>query len=152
MTGPTASSRYAFQYPEGAGYRAREDTLSQDQIVLIDELHDDSPDPASDLEVINDEKAGIYEAIVGDRTVAGLSYTVTGDDRLVLLAISVFPEFRRQGVATELIRRVLDDVRTQGKTVTIMCPIVRTFIEKNPGYAGLIDTRHPGVTKGPRQS
>ncbi|OLS99581.1 hypothetical protein BJF90_08005 [Pseudonocardia sp. CNS-004] len=116
----------------------------------MDELHDDSPDPASDLEVINDEKTGIYEAIVGDRTVAGLSYTVTGDDRLVLLAVSVFPEFRRQGVATELIRRVLDDVRTQGKTVTIMCPIVRTFIEKNPGYAGLIDTRHPGVTKGPR--
>jgi uncharacterized protein len=70
----------------------------------------------------------------------------------VLLATSVFPEFRKQGIATELIRRVLDDVRTQGKTVTIMCPIVRTFIEHNPGYADLIDPKHPGVTKGSHRS
>jgi GNAT superfamily N-acetyltransferase len=58
------------------------------------------------------------------------------------------PEFRKQGIATELIRRVLDDVRAQGKTVTIMCRIVRTFIERNAEYADLIDPEHPGVTKG----
>lgn len=75
---------------------------------------------------------------------------VADDDRLVLLATSVFPEFRKQGIATELIRRVLDDVRAQGKTVTIMCPIVRTFTENNPEYADLIDSTHPGVTKGDR--
>jgi predicted GNAT family acetyltransferase len=151
MTGPTAPSRYAFEYPDEAGRSDGNGTLSQEQIVLIDELHDDPHAPASDVEVINDEKAGIYEAIVGDREIAGLSYTATGD-RLVLLAISVFPEFRRQGIATELIRRVLDDVRTQGKTVTIMCPIVRTFIENNPEYADLVDSKHPGVTKGSHRS
>lgn len=42
---------------------------------------------------------------------------------------------------------MLDDVRAQGKTVTIMCRIVRTFIERNPEYADLIDPEHPGVTK-----
>ena len=80
---------------------------------------------------------------------AGLTYDVAGDGRLVLQATSVFPEFRKQGIATELIRRVLDDVRAQGKTVTIMCPIVRTFIENNPEYADLIDPEHPGVTRVP---
>ena len=60
------------------------------------------------------------------------------------------PRVPQQGIATELIRRVLDDVRAQGKTVTIMCPIVRTFIENNPEYADLIDSKHPGVTKGDR--
>jgi predicted GNAT family acetyltransferase len=70
----------------------------------------------------------------------------------VLLATSVFPEFRKQGIATELIRRVLDDVRAQGRTVTIMCPIVRTFIEHNPEYADLIDSKRPGVTKGSHRS
>jgi predicted GNAT family acetyltransferase len=60
----------------------------------------------------------------------------------------VVPEFRKQGIATELIRRVLDDVRVQRKTVTVMCPIVRTFIENNPEYADLIDPDHPGVAKG----
>jgi predicted GNAT family acetyltransferase len=152
MTGPTPPSRYAFEYPEEAGHPDGKGTLSQDQTVLIDELHDNPHAPASDFEVVNDEKANIYEAIIGDREIAGVSYNVAGDDRLVLLAISVFPEFRKRGIATELIRRVLDDVRAQGKTVTIMCPIVRTFIENNPEYAGLVDSKHPGVTKGPRRS
>jgi predicted GNAT family acetyltransferase len=103
--------------------------------------------PAFDFSVVNDQDAGIYEAIVGDREIAGMPYTPAGDDRLVLLATSVFPEFRKQGIATELIRRVLDDVRAQGKTATIMCPIVRAFVEHNPGYADLIDPKHPGVVR-----
>ncbi|TDC39762.1 N-acetyltransferase [Micromonospora sp. 15K316] len=141
MTDPTEPTRHAFEHPDGKG------TLSQDQAILIDEVVDDPHASAFDLRVVNDEKLGIYDGIVGDREVAGLTYNVAGDDRLVLLAILVFPEFRKQGIATELIRRVLDDVRAQGKTVTVMCPIVRTFIEHNPEYADLINPEHPGVTQ-----
>jgi predicted GNAT family acetyltransferase len=130
--------------PDGKG------TLSQDHIVLTDEVLDDHHVSGVDFQVVKDEENGIYEAIVGDREVAGLTYQVAGDDRLVLLATAVFPEFRKRGIATELIRRVLDDARAQGKTVTIMCPVVRTFIEHNPEYADLIDPKHPGVTKGHR--
>jgi predicted GNAT family acetyltransferase len=68
-------------------------------------------------------------------------------DRIVLLGTSVYPEYRKQGVGTELIRRVLDDVRTQGKTVTVLCPVVRTFIDHNRDYADLVDPKHPGVTR-----
>ena len=148
MTDPTEATRYVFEYPDEAGYPDGKGTLSQDQTVLIDEVIDDPHAPAFDFYLVNDEKTGVYEAIVGDTEIAGLPCDVTGDDRLVLLATSVFPEFRKQGIATELIRRVLDDVRAQGKTVTIMCPIVRTFIEHNPEYADLVDPKHPGVTKG----
>lgn len=152
ITDPTEPTCYASEHPDEAGYPDGKGTLSQDQIVLIDELLDDPPVPAFDFEVVKDEKAGIYVAIVGDREVAGLTYDVARGDRLVLRATSVFPEFRKQGIATELIRRVLDDVRAQGKTVAIMCPIVRTFIENHPEYADLIDPEHPGVTTGlPRQ-
>ena len=149
MTGPTAPSRYASEYPDEAGYPDGKDVLSQDRTVLID---DNPHTPASDNEFVNVEKAGNSGAFGGDREIAGLSYNVADDDRLVLLAISAFPEFRKQGIATELIQRVLDDVRAQGKTVTIMCPIVRTFIEKNHEYAALVDSKHPGVTKGSHQS
>ncbi|HEY4269328.1 MAG TPA: GNAT family N-acetyltransferase [Galbitalea sp.] len=62
------------------------------------------------------------------------------------MAAAVFPEFRGQGIATELIRRVLDDVRAHGKTVTIVCPIVRTFIERNPEYTDLVSPKQPGST------
>jgi predicted GNAT family acetyltransferase len=148
MTEPTEPTRYAFEYPDEAGYPDGVGTRSQDQIALIDEVIDDPHAPAFDFHLVNDEKASIYEAIVGDTEIAGLTYKVVGDNRLVLLATAVLPEFRKRGIATELIRRVLDDVRRQGKTVTIMCPIVRTFIEHNPEYADLIDPKHPGVTKG----
>lgn len=148
MTDPTESARYASGHPDKAGYPDGNGTASQDQIALIDEVSEDPHAPAFEFTVVNDEKAGIYEAIVGDREIAGLPYNVAGDDRLVLLGTSVFPEFRKQGIATELIRRVLDDVRAQGKTVTVMCPIVHTFIEHNPEYADLIDTEHPGVPRG----
>ncbi|MCO1660548.1 GNAT family N-acetyltransferase [Pseudonocardia humida] len=151
MTGPTAPSRYDFEYPDEAGLPGGKSTLSQDQTVLIDELLDNPHACASDVEFVNEQKAGIYEATVGYREIASLSYNVADDGRLVLLAISVFPEFRKRGIATELIRHVLDDVRAQGKTVTIMCPIVRTFIENNPEYAVLLDSKHPGVTKAPRR-
>jgi predicted GNAT family acetyltransferase len=129
MTDPTEPTRYEFEYPDGLA---------------------DPHAPALDFAVVNDEKTSMYEAIVGDRMIAGLPYNVAGDNRLVLLATSVFPEFRKQGIATALIKRVLDDVRAQGKTVTIMCPVVRTFIEHNPEYAYLIDPKYPGVTKGHR--
>jgi predicted GNAT family acetyltransferase len=101
-----------------------------------------------DFEVVNDGNAGIYAAIAGDREVAGLTYDLAGENRIVLRATSVFPEFRKQGIATELIRRVLDDIRAQGRTVTTMCPIVHTFITNNPDYADLVDPRHPGLANG----
>jgi predicted GNAT family acetyltransferase len=143
MTEPT---RYTFEYPDEAGYPDGAGFLSQDQKVLIDEVIDDARAPGFEFTVVKDEDAGIYDAIVGDREIGGLTYSLDGD-RIVLLAAAVFPEFRRQGVATELIRRVLDDVRAQGKTATILCPIVRTFIENNPDYSDLVDPKRPGVMK-----
>jgi predicted GNAT family acetyltransferase len=150
MTDPTEPTRDAFEHPDEAGDADGMGTLSQDHCVPIDEPLDDPHVPAFAFEAVKDEKVGIYDAIVGDREVAGLVYDVAGGDRLVLRATSVFPDFRKQGIATELTRRVLDDVRAQGKTVTIMCPFVRTFIENNPEYADLIDPEPPNDQGSPR--
>ena len=44
------------------------------------------------------------------------------------------------------LRYEIDPPETQqGKTVTILCPIVRAFIDRNPEYADLIDDQRPGV-------
>lgn len=143
----TDSTPHAFEYPDEAGYPDGTGTLSQDQVVLIDEV-DDPHAPAFAFTVVNDQEARVYEAIVGDREIGGLTYDVVkGADRLVLRATSIFPEFRGQGIATELIRQVLDDVRAQGKSVTIMCPIVSSFVDRNSEYADLVDAAHPGVIR-----
>lgn len=148
MTKANEPNGSEFEFPDEAGYPDGVGTLSQDQAVLIDEVNSDDHNPALSFFVVNDDKAGTYEAIAGDTVIAGLTYNVAGDDRLVLLATAVFPEFRKQGIATELIRRVLDDVRARGKTVTVLCPIVWAFIQRNPEYADLIDPKLPGVPTG----
>jgi predicted GNAT family acetyltransferase len=106
----------------------------------------------TDFDVVNDEKSGIYKAIAVTTEIAGMPYNVAGHDRIVLLATSVIPEFRNQGVATRLIRTVLDDLRAHGKTVTVVCPIVRHFIARNPEYADLVDPEHPGRPEAPHRA
>jgi predicted GNAT family acetyltransferase len=120
------------------------------QAVLTDATVDAPGDRTLEFEVVNDENAGIYEAVVGDQEVGGVTYNLVGDDRIVLLAVSVFPEFRGRGIATELIRRVLDDVRADGRTLTNYCPVVASFIEDNPDYGDLVDREHPGRVHGRR--
>jgi predicted GNAT family acetyltransferase len=113
--------------------------------VLADPTADAPGERAFDFRVVNDQHAGVYEAIVDDREIGGVTYNLAGDDRLVLLAVSVFPEFRGQGIATDLIRTVLDDVRANGMTVTNYCPVVAAFIESHPDYADVINHDQPGV-------
>ena len=147
MTQSNDSTPFTFEYPDEAGYPDGVGTLTQDQTVLVGEMLADPRELGLDFTLVDNEAESTYEAIVEDTEIAAMPYTRAGDDRLVLLATSVFPEFRGQGVATELIRRVLDDVRRQHKTVTIMCPVVRTFIDRHPDYADLVDAQHPGVTR-----
>jgi predicted GNAT family acetyltransferase len=143
----SSPDRYQFEYPDEAGYPDGVGTLSQDQTTLIDEIIDEPHSLEIPFYLTNDEKNGVYEAIVGDTEIAEIPYNVAGDGRMVLLGTSVYPQYRGQGVGTELVRRVLDDVRMQGKTITILCPVVHTFIQRNPGYTDLVDRKHPGVTQ-----
>lgn len=135
-------TRCALKHPTEASDRDQVDALGHS--VLMDAGADPAEGPSPDLVLVNDETAGVYEAAIGESKVGGVTYNLVGDDRIVLLGVSVFPEYRGKGVSKELIRRVLDDVRAQGKTVTNYCPVVTTFIEDNSSYADLIDPEHPG--------
>ncbi|MEV8213997.1 GNAT family N-acetyltransferase [Leifsonia sp. NPDC077715] len=135
-----------FEYPDEAGYPDGVGTLTQDQVVLIDEVQDDHS-PTINFFVVRNEALETYEAISGDTVIGGLTYSASEGNRIVLVAAAVFPEYRGQGVATELIRRVLDDLRHRGNTVTILCPIVWAFIDRNPEYNDLVDPALPGRRK-----
>lgn len=65
--------------------------------------------------------------MTGETEIGQLTYNRAGESRHVLLAL-------------------FDDVRVHRRTVTILCPIVRTFIDRNPEYADLVDPDAPGVT------
>jgi hypothetical protein len=48
------------------------------------------------------------------------------------------PSRRGQGLAAELVRQALDDVRTTGRRVIPSCWYVADFIDANPDYADLL--------------
>lgn len=102
--------------------------------------------PASRLVVTDDQDAGIYEATLDGVAAAGVVYARTGA-RVTLLATSVFPRFRGQGIAAALLTRVLGSIREHGDTITVTCPFTARFLDAHSEYADLIDPVLPGVPR-----
>jgi quinol monooxygenase YgiN/predicted GNAT family acetyltransferase len=100
---------------------------------------------ALDITVRENPESQTYDAMVGDEIAGTMLYEIEGP-RLVLTHTAVQPRYQHRGVATALIAAALDDIRTKGKKITILCPIVNTFIDSHPEYADLVDAEHPGVT------
>jgi uncharacterized protein len=101
-------------------------------------------DAADSIVITNDASARTYSAAVNGDVVGTLIYEDEGP-RVVMTHTIVEPEVREHGVGTALVRQALDDVRREGKTVTVMCPFVTDFIAVHPEYADLVDHEHPGV-------
>ena len=102
-----------------------------------------------ELDVINDAEHGRWVATLGAEAIAELPYRFVGG-RVVLLTTWVNPAYRHHRVATELVSRVLDEIRESGKKITIICPVVGEFIARNPEYPDLIDKIHPGSGAYPK--
>lgn len=126
--------------PPGPG-----DPVDDQQHALVEEVGDDHG-ASPGLTITRDDEAGLYDARIGGREIGGLTFSER-DGRVVLVAVSVLPQFRGQGAATGLIRHALDDLRTRGRKATVLCPIVRTFIDRHPEYRDVVDPAHPGVVK-----
>jgi predicted GNAT family acetyltransferase len=97
-----------------------------------------------ELDITHDPDLAVYRAWIKRDEVAILTYKIVGH-RFVLLSTSVVPGFRKHGIATELIAHVLDDVRGSGRTVTVVCPAVREFMDHYPQYEDLLDKNRRGV-------
>nr|WP_240943163.1 GNAT family N-acetyltransferase [Planosporangium thailandense] len=96
-----------------------------------------------EFDVINDAERGRWIAALGAEPIGELTYRFVGG-RVVLLSTWVNHAYRKQQVATELVARVLDEIRATGKNITIICPVIGEFIARNPEYLDLIDKVHPG--------
>jgi predicted GNAT family acetyltransferase len=88
------------------------------------------PDPTS-VEIVDVPDANRYEARV-DGTVAGWVDYRRVRDRLVALHTEVEPAFGGQGIASALVRRVIDDARAAGTPITPRCPFFVSHFERHP--------------------
>jgi len=92
------------------------------------------------LEVKHDEPGRKYVALV-DNLESVCEYGPAGppeDKTLVFSHTYVPPELRGRGIAEELVRQALDDVRQRGYKVIPSCWFVRVYIDRHSQYRDLL--------------
>ena len=93
-----------------------------------------------EIDVQHDEKAGKYYAwIDGHESVC--EYGPVGEKTLNFWHTYVPPELRGRGIADELVRHALEDVRQRGLRVIPSCWFVRAYIDRHPEYQALLAGR-----------
>jgi quinol monooxygenase YgiN/predicted GNAT family acetyltransferase len=142
------SSQY---FPDAAGPEALNPESGSTESGTTESGSTDAAGPGAprystlDVVVRDNPESQTYDALVGDEIAGTMLYEHEGP-RLVLTHTAVQNRFQHHGIATALIAAALDDIRAKGVKVTILCPIVTTFIERHPQYADLVDPEHPGLT------
>jgi len=108
----------------------------------------DAPTPGAsggELAIVDNADERRYEARIGDEVAGWVDYGRVRD-RLVAIHTEVLPEYGGRGIASALVRRVLDDVRAAGGTVTPRCPFFVAHFQRHPEDADLIAA--PGQPRG----
>jgi uncharacterized protein len=92
---------------------------------------------AGAVRIVENPGAARYEISL-DGALAGFStYRDRGDARVVVHT-EVSPEFEGHGLAGELAKFVLDDIRSRGLRLVPRCPYVARYVKNHPEYADLV--------------
>jgi hypothetical protein len=85
----------------------------------------------------HDELRKRYELFVDDELASFAEYRISGD-RVVFFHTLTVPEFRGRGLAAEVVRWALDDVRKRGLSIEPRCWFVADFVDDHPEYRELV--------------
>lgn len=73
----------------------------------------------------------------GDEVAGLIDYRL--DEQVVVIThTETDPAHQGQGVAGDLTRFALDDIRARGQQVRPVCPYTRSFVQKHPEYQDLL--------------
>lgn len=105
-----------------------------------------SEDDAATDELVDNIDAGRFELYRGADLRGWLHYTRLKPNRYALQHTEIEASHQHQGVGSAMVRRVLDEIRSRGGTVTAICPFVVDYLARTAAWADLIDPRHPGYS------
>jgi predicted GNAT family acetyltransferase len=94
-----------------------------------------------ELTVVENADERRYEARVGSEVVGFLEYRLAQDGRMMLLHTEVDPSVEGEGVGSQLVAWVLDDIRRRGLGMVPYCPFVRAYVRRHPEYSDLAASR-----------
>ena len=87
--------------------------------------------------ITHDPDRSRYELRV-DHELVGIADYVVRDGRVVFPHTEIVPTHRGRGLAAQLVRYALDDVRRSGRPVVASCWYVADFIADHPEYRDLV--------------
>lgn len=82
-----------------------------------------------------DQEAEGGPAAIGEVTYISRDYGSAAPIRRILVHTGVREAYEGQGLASKLVRFVLDDSIAAGATSVPMCPYIVSWVEKHPEYA-----------------
>ena len=87
--------------------------------------------------ILTDPESDPRDVEPPDRLVGYLDY-VSEPYQVILTHTVILDAYSGRGYAGQLVRTVLDDIRSQGKQVVPVCSYVRHYIDQHPEYADLV--------------
>lgn len=106
-------------------------------------------DSQRNLTVVENNELRRYELLVAGTTVGTLDFRVLGQRR-VLGHTEINADQRGRGLATALIKAVLDDLIAEEVRITNYCPAVERFLLGHPEYLVVLDPSHPPIQPRPK--
>ncbi len=85
------------------------------------------------LEIKAEQSVERYTAYLDGAPVGTAQWVLVGDT-ILLPHIRVAPEHHDKGIGSQLIRRILDDARTDHRTALPLCPYARRWAQLHPDY------------------
>ena len=73
-----------------------------------------------------------------DGVLCGTLTYINKRERLALIHTEVLPAFEGKGVGSAITRFALDSARERGLKVIVMCPFVRSYLDRHPEHNDIV--------------
>lgn len=87
-------------------------------------------------QLVNDTSGQKYEYVMGEYR-PQIEYQIKGND-IYLTHTRIPEELRGQGIGTELVKDVLEDIDHEGYKLVPLCGFVASYIKKHPEWTRLL--------------
>ena len=91
-----------------------------------------------DLQLVNDSDARRYRLMSDGEEVGYSEYDPIAPASILIKHTEVLPQHEGKGFGSQLVKRMLDDIRTQGKTVIPICPYALNYIRRHREFLDLV--------------
>ncbi len=100
------------------------------------------PHDVPDVDVIDNRDAKRFEAHVNGK-LAGVTEYIPLPGKIIATHTEVSPGFEGQGVASRLVSKTLDVLRSEGRLIQPLCPYVAAYLRRHPEYDDVVDPTTP---------